>query len=152
MHKVSDALLGLVRQPVEALGYELVGVELLGKGGGRQLLRVYIDHADGINLDDCGAVSHQLSGVLDVEEPIDGAYDLEVSSPGLDRLLFEPAHFERFTGRPARLRLAPPLDGRRKLQGRLMGVDGDTVLIEEEGELLRIPLGQIDTARLVPDI
>lgn len=141
----------LVRGSVEAMGYELVGVELFRKAKSGLVLRTYIDGPDGITLDDCSAVSHQLSGVLDVEDPITENYDLEVSSPGLDRPLFELEHFRRFIGHRARVRLMAPVAGRRKLDGTLAGTDGDTVLMEMGGEQYRIPYRQIDSARLVPD-
>jgi ribosome maturation factor RimP len=152
MGRVPRELDKLIRRPVEAMGYELVGVELLRKVKAGLVLRVYIDRGEGITLDDCSAVSHQLSGVLDVEDPIAENYDLEVSSPGLDRPLFEIEHYARFSGHRARLRLVAPLAGRRKLDGTLKGADGEIVLIEMAGELYRIPFGQIDSARLVPAI
>jgi ribosome maturation factor RimP len=133
------------------MGYELVGVEYFQRGSGGAVLRVYIDHEKGITLDDCSAVSHQLSGVLDVEDPIPGHYDLEVSSPGLDRPLFTTEHYERFRGRAVRLKLVAKLDGRRKLEGRLAGVRSDAVLLHVEGEDLEIPLAMIASARLVPE-
>jgi len=151
MRKAPEGIHALIRRPVEAMGYELVGVEMLRKGRFDWVLRVYIDHEGGVGLDDCGAVSHQLSGVLDVEDPIADHYDLEVSSPGLDRPLFEPAHFERFKGRKARLRLIVPLRGRQKLDGILAGTEGDTLLMEEGETIHRIPFEQIDIARLAPD-
>ena len=136
---------------MEGLGYELVGVELLERGREGSLLRVYIDSEDGVDVDDCGAVSHQVSGVLDVEDPIRGHYYLEVSSPGFDRPLFYPEHFERFKGCKAQLKLAGKFEGRRKIVGVLGGFDGDCVVIEEQGESFRVPLDRIDTARLVPE-
>jgi len=151
MRSAPDFLTKLIRPAVEGLGYELVGVELLERGKAGALLRVYIDSEQGIDVDDCGAVSHQVSGVLDVEDPIRGHYYLEVSSPGFDRPLFSAEHFERFAGCKARLKLGAKLAGRRKLVGILRGVEGDRVLIEEEGEIYRVPLEQIDTARLVPE-
>jgi ribosome maturation factor RimP len=151
MRRAPELLDGLIRRPVEAMGYELVGVQLIRKGRRGSVLRVYIDHADGIDLDDCSRVSHQLSGVLDVEDPIAETYDLEVSSPGLDRPLFEPAHFERFKGRQVRLKLATAVFGRKKLEGTLLGIDGDSVLLDEAGERFRVAFGQIDSARLVPE-
>jgi ribosome maturation factor RimP len=129
----------------------VVGVELAGSGTRGRLLRVYIDQEEGITLDDCTAVSHQLSGVLDVEDPIREHYTLEVSSPGLDRPLFTAAHFERFAGHTARIRLARLIDKRRKLTGVLRGVRGDAVLIDLEGQELEIPLADIESARLVPE-
>jgi ribosome maturation factor RimP len=96
-------------------------------------------------------VSHQLSGVLDVEDPIREHYTLEVSSPGLDRPLFSAAHFERFAGHGVRIRLARLIDRRRKLTGTLKGLRGDAVLVEVEGEELAIPLADVESARLVPE-
>jgi ribosome maturation factor RimP len=147
----------LVRSVVEPMGYELVGVEYFQRGKGGAVLRVYIDQlegdgAKGITLDDCGAVSHQLSGVLDVEDPIAGNYDLEVSSPGLDRPLFEAEHFERFCGHKARLELTAMLQGRRKLLGSLAGLSGEKVLLDVDGEIWEIPLAAIGSARLVPEL
>jgi ribosome maturation factor RimP len=150
MRKAPQELVDIIRRPVLGLGYELVGVELLGKGTGL-VLRVYIDAEDGITLDDCSTVSHQLSGVLDVENPIPGQYDLEISSPGLDRPLFELADFDRFRGMRARVKLVSPLEGRRKLEGILAGTEHDTVLLDQAGELHRIGFEQIDSARLVPE-
>ncbi len=141
---------GLIRPAVEALGYELVGVEFR-RGRGRALLRVYIDKEDGITLDDCQRVSHQVSGVLDVEDPIVERYDLEVSSPGLDRPLFEPEHFQRFAGRTAKVRLSPPVDGRRKITGVLLGFEDGNVRLDEEGTERRVPLDSVSAARLVPE-
>ncbi len=141
---------GLIKPAVEALGYELVGVEFR-RGRGRALLRVYIDKEDGITLDDCQRVSHQVSGVLDVEDPIVERYDLEVSSPGLDRPLFEPEHFQRFAGRTAKGRLSPPVDGRRKITGVLLGFEDGNVRLDEEGIERRVPLDSVSAARLVPE-
>jgi ribosome maturation factor RimP len=151
MRSAPEKLTELLRPVVESLGYELVGIELLEHGPHGRLLRVYIDHEQGITVDDCGAVSHRVSGVLDVEDPIPGHYDLEVSSPGLDRPLFEAAHFERFKGSRARLKLRAKLDGRRKLVGVLGGLEERQVLILEQGECYRIPLELIESARLVPE-
>ena len=152
MQKASQALLDMVRGVVEPMGYELVGVEHRAQGESGDLLRIYIDKDAGVRLADCTAVSHQLSGVLDVEDPITGEYSLEVSSPGLDRPLFELEHFERFAGQEVKLKLSRAQDGRRNFRGLLAGVDGDTVLVQVDGETYRLPYGQIDSARLVPKI
>ncbi|MBK1644747.1 ribosome maturation factor RimP [Thiocapsa imhoffii] len=135
---------------VASLGYELVGVEHLQRGGGQVTLRVYIDHERGIGLDDCAAVSEQLSAVLDVEDPLQGQYDLEISSPGLDRPLVFPAHFERFAGSRAKVRLSEKIAGRRTLEGVLIGCDGTVVNLEVDGHPWAIPLDRIENARLVP--
>ena len=150
MPRESTELRELIEPAVTALGYELVGVEFThGKTG---VLRVYIDHPEGIGVDDCEAVSHQVSGILDVEDPIRGRYTLEVSSPGLDRPLYRARDFERFAGSEVNLRLLAPLEGRRKFTGVLNGMrDGRVVLQMNDDEELVVALDEIDQARLVPD-
>jgi len=146
-----DKLQGPIEAAVRALGYELVGIEYLPQGQ-RSLLRVYIDTPDGVTVEDCERVSHQVSGVLDVEDPIHGHYVLEVSSPGLDRLLFTAEHYRRFAGSRIKLRVSPPLDGRRNFSGMLKGLHDDkVVLVHEEGEW-EIPLDHVEQARLVPEL
>ncbi|GAB6048443.1 ribosome maturation factor RimP [Methyloparacoccus murrellii] len=145
--KARDGLVELLDPVVQGMGYELVGVEF---DGHQRTLRVYIDRLEGITLDDCSAVSYQLSGVLDVEDPIPGRYQLEVSSPGMDRPLFTRAHFERFAGEVVRLQLNRPLEGRRRFKARLQGVEGDEILLQDEDKLIRIPYESIEKARLVP--
>ncbi|HSC48049.1 MAG TPA: ribosome maturation factor RimP [Gammaproteobacteria bacterium] len=145
-----ERLLGLLEPAVEALGYELVELEFHGQGGG-SLLRLYIDKAAGVTVDDCEQVSRQVSAVLDVEDPLPGAYTLEVSSPGLDRPLRKQADYARFAGRQAKLELALPRAGRRRYTGTLKGLESDAVLIEVDGEMQRLPLAEIAKARLVPE-
>jgi ribosome maturation factor RimP len=135
MGSAPDSLVELIRNSVESIGYELVGVEYRSGEKGGSLVRVYIDHADGINVDDCAKASHQISGVLDVEDPIRENYNLEVSSPGLDRPLFSPEHYERYQG----------------FQGLLVGISEGQVLVNVDGEEYALPLEQIDSARLVPE-
>jgi ribosome maturation factor RimP len=144
-------LMALVEPVVNAMGYELSDLELrLGRGRG--LLRLFIDSEQGVNLADCEAVSRQVSGVLDVEDPIAGEYSLEVSSPGLDRRLVKPGHFDRFAGSEIHLRLRRLIDGRRRVQGVLAGRDGEVITVQAaEGEF-RLPLAEIESARLVPDL
>jgi ribosome maturation factor RimP len=144
-------LRAIIEPVVAAMGYELVWVEFHSSGR-NGLLRVYIDHPDGITVDDCSRVSHQVSGLLDVEDPIPGHYTLEVSSPGLDRPLHGAAQFDRFAGHKVNIRLKLPVNGRRKFTGTLRGLREDAVVLEsEEGELC-LPLDDIDMARLVPEI
>jgi len=152
MRHRDDDLTALVRASVEPMGYEALGVEHLNRGGGHALLRVYIDHADGITLDDCEAVSRQLSAVLDVEDPISEQYDLEVSSPGLDRPLFTPEQMARHAGSRAQVRLAAKRDGRRRFQGVITAVTEDRLRLEIDGELVDLPLDAIESARLVPEL
>ena len=144
--------LGALLEPaIEALGYQLVGVEYRSGGPGGAQLRVYIDSEEGITVDDCERVSYQVSGLLDVNDPIAGHYTLEVSSPGLDRLLFRREDYERFAGNLVKLRLAVPQEGRRKYQGRLLRLDGGNVVVEQDGEEVTLALDQIEQARLVPE-
>ena len=150
MHTFSEQLSQLLRPVVEAMGYELVGVEYLDRRGDG-LLRVYIDQEAGISVDDCQQVSHQVSGLLDVEDPVAGAYTLEVSSPGLDRPLFTAEHYQRFAGHTVRIQLGAPLDGKRKFTGLLQGMQGSDILVEVEGTCLALPLAQVQKARLVPE-
>jgi ribosome maturation factor RimP len=146
--KMPDRLTRLVEPVVTGLGFELVGVEF---DTHQRVLRVYIDCERGIVVDDCSKVSHQLSGLLDVEDPIPSNYHLEVSSPGMDRPLFVPEHFERFKGALARIQLARPISGRRRFKARLLGVEGDNVLLADGEERFEIPFDAIDRARLVPE-
>ncbi len=144
----TQTLHSLLEPTVTGLGYELVGVEMVGAKGNRTL-RVYIDTPAGVRVEDCEAVSHQVSGVLDVEDPIEGAYNLEVSSPGLDRPIFKAVDYDRFSGERIRLRLLEPHEGRRRIKGVLGGLDGEQVMVRDaDGSELRVPLELIDRARL----
>jgi len=136
---------GVLTQTVAGLGFELVDWEKPGRGG---LLRLFIDKPDGINVDDCAAVSRQVSRVLEVEGV---AYDrLEVSSPGLDRSLKHARDFVRFAGERARLKLRAPLDGQRNFVGMLGGMDGDAVTLDVDGRTVRLELANVESARLAP--
>lgn len=152
MRTADDQLTRLARRVVEPMGYELVGVQWHRRGGSSGLVRVFIDHLEGITLDDCSAVSRQLGALLDVEDPFPGRYDLEVSSPGLDRPLLALAHFERFVGKRARLKLAEKFLDRRRIEGVLAGVQGELVLIDVAGERFAIPFRILDTASLVAEL
>jgi ribosome maturation factor RimP len=144
--------LGALLEPaIEALGYQFVGVEYRSGGPGGALLRVYIDNEQGITADDCERVSYQVSGLLDVNDPIPGHYTLEVSSPGLDRLLFRREDYERFAGNLVKLRMAVPQQGRRKYQGRLLRLEDGNVVVDQDGEEVTLALDQIEQARLVPE-
>ena len=140
----------VIEPVVEAMGYEFVGAEFVQQDG-RKTLRIFIDLPGGISIDDCSTVSHQVSGVLDVEDPISGAYDLEVSSPGLDRPLFKGADYERFSGQMVKIRMAVPQEeGRRNFSGVLLGINGDTVRVEVDKQIFELPFGQIERAKLAP--
>ena len=137
---------------IESMGYELVGVEYQ-LNGSYGTLRVYIDREQGVSLDDCAEISRQVSAILDVEDPIQQAYDLEISSPGIDRPLFKLADFERFNGQVAKIKLAVGQDGRKNFKGRLLGVvDSRLVAIEVDGERYDLPYADIARANLVGEI
>ena len=145
-----DELTNLLEPAIERLGYELVDLEarLAGKGG---LVRIYIDKPDGIDLDDCEKVSLAVSALLDVEDPIPGNYNLEVSSPGLDRKLTKIEHFQRFEGETVKVQMRFPIEGRKRFRGVLKDSDEETIVVEVDGESYTLPIATIDTARLVPD-
>lgn len=142
-------LKSLLEPAVTGLGYEFVGLELIRARG--QTLRVYIDREGGVGLDDCETVSRELGPLLDVHDPIKGGYTLEVSSPGLDRPLFTSAQFEQFSGRRAKVTLYEPLDGRRKFDGSILGVEGEEIRFEQDGHEVRLVLSNIRKANLVPE-
>jgi ribosome maturation factor RimP len=149
----------LLAPTVESLGVELLGVEYL-PGSGNAVLRLYIDvpadeaageSARSVTIEDCEAVSREVSAQLDVEDPISSHYTLEVSSPGLDRPLFGAAQFARFVGESAKVTLRLPQDGRRRLTGVITRVEGDTVVFTVDGAEFAVSADNIDKARLVPD-
>ena len=136
------------------MGFEVVLVRM--HGGSRARLQVMaepLDRERGMTVDDCAEISHAVSALLDVADPLPDAYTLEVSSPGLDRPLTRPEHFERFVGERARLETETPIDGRRRFLGRLSGFEDGRVLLEVEepgGEvdLVRLPLEDLKRAKL----
>jgi ribosome maturation factor RimP len=134
---------------VEDLGYELVGIEYV-RAGKHSVLRVYIDHEDGILVDDCATVSRQISAIMDVEDPISNEYTLEVSSPGLERPLFTAAHYQAFIGEEVRVQLRMPVQNRRKWKGVIASVDGEIIGINVNGAEERFALSNIQKANLIP--
>lgn len=144
-----DGLIRLLEPAIENLGYELADLELK-TGGADGLVRIFIDKADGIGVEDCEAVSRQVSTILDVEDPLQGNYALEVSSPGLDRTLTKPAHFRRFMGQDVRVKLRFPLSGRRNYRGALRSADDEKIEVEVDGESHILPIATIESARLIP--
>jgi ribosome maturation factor RimP len=145
-------LLELIQPAVEGLGYEFVGAELVGQGK-ESILRVYIDTEAGVLVGDCTKVSHQISGVLDVEDPISGQYNLEVSSPGIERPLFTLEHFERFKGKVVKLELRQAtLEGQRKFTGDVLEVNGDVIHLHVDEEEVEIPFSLIKKARIIVNV
>ncbi|GLZ88123.1 ribosome maturation factor RimP [Pseudomonas sp. BN414] len=144
-----EQLQALLAPVVEALGYQCWGIEFLSQGR-HSLLRIYIDHENGILVDDCEKVSRQISGVLDVEDPISNEYTLEVSSPGMDRPLFTLEQFAAHAGELVKIKLRSPFEGRRNFQGLLRGVEEqDVVVLIEDREFL-LPIELIDKANIIP--
>jgi ribosome maturation factor RimP len=144
-----EQLQALLAPVVEALGYQCWGIEFLSQGR-HSLLRIYIDHENGILVEDCEKVSRQISGVLDVEDPISNEYTLEVSSPGMDRPLFTLEQFAAHAGELVKIKLRSPFEGRRNFQGLLRGVEEqDVVVLIEDREFL-LPIELIDKANIIP--
>jgi ribosome maturation factor RimP len=149
-----DALMRLLEPPIEALSFELIDIEFAREGRGG-VLRVFIDHRAensslGVTVDDCARVSHAVSQVLETQDPIQGHYTLEVSSPGFDRILRTRAHFERFVGERIVAELKVAIDGRRRYVGVLKAIEGDAMVVEVDGKAHRLPLERIQKARLRP--
>jgi ribosome maturation factor RimP len=144
-----DELTKQLQPTIERLGYELWDLEakLGGKGG---VVRVFIEHPDGIGLEDCEKVSLAISALLDVEDPLPGQYNLEVSSPGLDRKLTKSEHFQRFEGETLKVSMRFPIEGRKRFRGPLVSSDDENIVVEVDGESHSLPIATIDTARLVP--
>ena len=150
MKQAPEHLVTLIEPIVEGLGYECVGIEYHPHPQ-HGMLRIYIDSPQGILLEDCSKVSHQISGVLDVEDPIDGNYQLEISSPGEDRPFFKLSQFEQFIGSTVSINLFQAVEKRRKVTGKIASVDNDIVLIEDGENLFKIPFQAMSKARLVPE-
>ena len=157
----ASEIAALLVPTVQSLGLELLGAEYLPAPGGATL-RLYIDVPAGavpgdvveartVGIEDCEAVSREVSAQLDVADPISGHYTLEVSSPGVDRPLFTPTQFARFLGENAKVVLKLPQDGRRRLQGAITRVEGDNIVFDVDGNELPVAFDNIDKARLVPD-
>ena len=140
----------ILRPVVEGLGYELWGIEFRSRGT-NSMLRIFIDDAEnGISIEDCEKVSRQVSGVMDVEDPIQTEYTLEVSSPGMDRPLFCLEHYREFVGHTVKLRLRMAFEGRRKFQGLIKGVEDDDVIIQVDDHEYLLPFDSIEKASIVP--
>lgn len=149
MTKQEQRLTELLSPTVEAAGFELLGCEFV-PAGRHSTLRLFIDHPDGVSVDHCAVVSREVGAILDVEDPIQNEYNLEVSSPGLDRPLFTPAHFAKVVGQKVEVKLAIPQDGRRKFKGQLLEIVEDMLVIEVDGKPYRLLMDNVDKANVVP--
>ena len=147
-----DQLNSLLAPLLADIGLELWGIEF-APSHTRAVLRVYIDVADRhVGIEDCERASREISALLDVEDPIQGQYVLEVSSPGFERPLFGPAHYARYVGERVKLQLSLPMSGRRRFFGPLLSVDGERSLtLEQDGMPVEIPFGMIQSGKLNPD-
>ena len=150
MKQAPEHLLNLIEPIVEGLGYECVGIDY-NPHPKHGLLRIYIDSENGVLVDDCTKVSHQVSGVLDVEDPIQGNYQLEVSSPGADRPFFKISQFERYIDSTVLVNLFKAISGRRKITGRIVKVDNEIITLAEGEQTYEVPFDAISKARLVPE-
>ncbi|WP_423064224.1 ribosome maturation factor RimP [Candidiatus Paracoxiella cheracis] len=146
----TEQLQRLLAPTVESLGYELVGCELHSRHR-HSLLRVYVDRPEGVTLDDCAKISRQISAILDVEDLISGSYDLEVSSPGIERPLFALNHYQQYIGRGVKLRLRIPREGQRNYKGVIKAVEGEKIILQLDEGSLELDLSEIDKAKLTAD-
>lgn len=146
---MDEKLAHLMASSIEAMGFQLVRVRLMG--GQRPTLQIMAEKADGtMDVDDCADLSHAVSALLDVEDPIDGEYVLEVSSPGIDRPLTRLGDFDRWQGYEAKLELRDAVDGRKRYRGVLAGIEDEAVLVDTaEGERVSLAFSDLGDAKLV---
>jgi ribosome maturation factor RimP len=149
LSQLEQRLTDMLNPAVEALGFELVGVEFV-RAGKHSIMRVYIDHENGISVDNCADVSHQVSAILDVEDPINTEYNLEVSSPGMDRPLFKESHYLQVVGEIVSIKLSLALDNRRNFKGRLLACNNGMLTIEVDGQQFELAVASIEKGNLVP--
>lgn len=145
---IQQQLNDIVEPTITAMQYEFVGLEYLS-GSAPAVLRIYIDHEDGISVDDCALVSRQISGVLDVEDPISGEYNLEVSSPGLNRPLFKAEHYQDCIGERIKVKLRFPVEGRRKYTGQLLTVDDQNIEMQVDNQTVLLTINDIEKANMI---
>lgn len=144
----SDGLAALFEPVVEGLGFSLWGVEYR-QSQHHALVKIFIDHEEGITVDNCSDVSHQISGILDVEDPITVAYTLEVSSPGVERPLMKQEHFKMYVGQEIKVRLSWAVNDRKNFLGKLTAVSDEEITMNVDGELYELPLNAVKRANLI---
>ena len=145
---IQQQLNEIVEPTVTAMQYEFVGLEYLS-GAAPAVLRIFIDHEEGISVDDCALVSRQISAVLDVEDPISGEYNLEVSSPGLNRPLFRAEHYQSCIGERIKVKLRFPVEGRRKFTGQLLTVDDQNIEMQVDNQSVLLSINDIEKANMI---
>ncbi|MCK9237506.1 MAG: ribosome maturation factor RimP [Thiopseudomonas sp.] len=146
LQKLQDLLAPIV----EALEFQCWGVEFISQGR-HSVLRIYIEHENGITVDNCELVSRQLSAVLDVEDPVSGEYTLEVSSPGMDRPLFTLEQYAAYVGQQVKIKLRAPVEERRHYQGMIRGIEEDDVVVQVDSYEYLLPFELIEKANIVPN-
>lgn len=149
MNALADRIAALIEPSLTAMGYDLVRVQIDGK---RQLrLQIMAERSDGsgMGVEDCAAISRHVSALLEVEDPIEGSYTLEVSSPGIDRPLMKAADYTRFAGHVAKVEMRNARDNRRRFTGTIKGLENETVVLETEEGSVSLPLAEIERAKLV---
>ena len=152
MRKLDSVLHDKLAMLIQSMGYEFVGGEMFRQGG-QMVLRLYIDREGGVTVDDCSTVSRQVGAMLDVDDPVEGRYLLEVSSPGIDRPLFDLSQFQRFIGKQVKLKLNMPVMQRRQYKGTLLKVEGENIFITDDaGQEICLPFSVIEKANLVGEI
>ncbi|KTD76251.1 ribosome maturation factor RimP [Legionella waltersii] len=144
---INEELVRLVEPSINDMGYELWGCEYLSQGK-HSLLRIYIDKSDGIGIEDCQAVSRQVSAILDVEDPIQGNYNLEISSPGIPRPLFSSWQYERYLGHAVDVKVFKPVNGKRKFHGTIHAVNENEIVLDINGEHQELYISNIVRAYL----
>lgn len=145
---LEQQLIDIIKEPTNALGFELIGVEFIRSK--HPVLRIFIDHENGISVDDCADVSRQISSVLDVEDPINVAYTLEVSSPGMDRPLFTLEHYQQFIDHEITFSLRIPVMNRRNWKGVIKKIDGEMITIAIDNQENIFAFNNIQKANIVP--
>lgn len=150
MKQAPEHLINLIEPIIEGLGYECVGIDY-NPHPKHGLLRIYIDSENGILVEDCSKVSHQVSGVLDVEDPIQGNYHLEVSSPGAERPFYKISQFEQYIDSTVMVNLFKAIDGRKKITGVIVKVEDDIITLQESEQIYTVPFDAMSKARLVPE-
>tara|TARA_R110000772_G_scaffold189085_5_gene300144 strand:- start:7303 stop:7761 length:459 start_codon:yes stop_codon:yes gene_type:complete len=149
LSQLEQKLTEMLTAPVEALGFEMVGIEFV-RAGVHSTMRVYIDHPDGISVDHCAEVSHQVSAVLDVEDPINTEYNLEVSSPGMERPLFKLQHYIDSIGEVVTLRLKMPMGDRRNFKGKLLSESDGMLTVQVDNQEFVLAFANIEKGNVVP--
>ena len=149
MNPLADRIAALIEPSLTAVGYELVRVQVDGKRQARVQIMAERRDGSGMGVEDCAAVSRTVSALLDVEDPIEGSYTLEVSSPGIDRPLMKPTDYSRFAGQLAKIELKAAREGRRRFTGTLRGLAGEAVVLDLGPETVALPLAEIERAKLV---